>query len=435
MKKKETYPFPKSWQKKLLAIFITSGARIAAEGLIKSEYFERPLHGQIAELVINLYSKYGVPLTYEAVRVAVKNKFKDTDDQQQCFAFLDKLEKVKIRDIERELITDQVKRFASHQAAKIALHNSVSLLEADNLDELRKQWEKAFLVGRGQGIGEEIEYFSDIKQRSQRRTEKIEIIATLIPLLDIHLNSGGFNRKELNVFLGLPGTGKSFALDWVAKAAILQKKKGIFYSLEMSVDRVAARLDASFSGVEIRELRDKEVTVAKKLGGMQRRYGDALIIKSYPAQSVGISAIRNHIIEKKMTGFNPDFIVLDYINLLARDENRSASMYKGLGDVYIGLRALCQEYNLWGITAGQSRRASYDAKLITMKDISESFEGAMHADVIISLNQTETEHQKGILRLFLAKNRNEISGKVFSIRTNFSKGTFYTRKDTSDDKE
>jgi hypothetical protein len=49
----------------------------------------------------------------------------------------------------------------------------------------------------------------------------------------------------------------------------------------------------------------------------------------------------------------------------------------------------------------------------------------MHADVVISLNQKPEEYDREAIRLFLVKNRGEVSRKVVHMYTNFSKGTFY----------
>lgn len=422
--KKTVYPFPKKWQAKLLSLMIINGSQIVNEKLVKSEYFESPTHSTIAEVVIDMYEKYGVPLTFTAVKEALR-KDSERSEFKKAVKELDKL-KSKIKPIEEKLILDQVRRFAQHQSVRVSLRSSMELLEEDKIEELSEMWQKALLVGQERGAGEESFYFSSFSERNRRRLEKPEILSTLITNLDMLLSDGGFSRKELNVFLGLPGSGKSFALDWMAKVAIVQKKKVIIYTLEMSADKVATRLDASFSGVAIRELRTSTTKISKKLSKFQRLYGDSLLIKSYPAKTVTIQNIRSHLIEKKMQGFEPEVVIVDYVNLIKRNPETEGS-YQGLGDVYIELRSLVQEFNMWGITAAQSNRAGFEAKIIGMKDIGESFEGAMHSDVILTLNQTEDEKQKNHMRIYIAKNRNNLDSKTIPITTNFDKGTFYRR--------
>lgn len=420
----EKYKFPRQWQSKLLSLLITNGAQIVSEGLVKAEYFERPSHVSIATVVLGLYEKYGVPLTFNAVKEALREAASE-EEFPKVSKSLKQLHR-SLKEIEEKLIVDQVKRFASHQAIKSAAREAMTLLDDDNVEEIDKVWTTALQVGKGSGVGEERLYFSSFNERNKKRNEKPEVLHTLIKPLDEILADGGFGRKELNVFLGLPSGGKSFALDHIAKAAIIQKKKVIFYTLEMSWDKVASRLDASFAGVELRDLRNQTSKVHKKLERLKRQFGDTLIIKEYPASFASVSTIRNHIINTKMTGFNPHVIIVDYINLLKRDDSFD-STYKGLGDVYIQLRSLIQEFDIWGVTAAQSNRAGFDAELITMKDIGESFEGAMHSDVIITVNRTEEEKQNEMMRLYMAKNRNELDSITLKIHTNFKKGSFYRR--------
>jgi len=418
------YRFPRNWQRKLLSLLIANGTQIIVEDLVKSEYFERPVHAQIAEVVINLYKEYGVPLTFSAVREALREQVPE-DDFPRIEKALKSL-RVPLKEVEEKLITDQVRRFAQHQAAKSAAFASRDLIEQDQIEELETMWSQAFRVGKQDKTGIERFYFSSFAERAKKRQERPDILLTLIKPLDRNLNDGGFARKELNVFLALPSGGKSFALDHMAKAAIIQKKKTIFYTLEMSWERVAGRLDASFSGVEIRELRGSTSKVSKKLSTLEKQFGDSLLIKEYPANLVTVATIRSHIISSKMMGFEPEVIIIDYINLLSRDPTIEGS-YKGLGDVYIQLRSLAQEFNLWCITAGQSNRSGFDSEVITMKDIGESFEGAMHSDVLLTLNRTEAERQGNMMRIYIAKNRNELDSIFIKIQTNFKKGALFKR--------
>jgi len=417
------YPFPIQWQLKLLALMINNGATFVSEDLIKSEYFENPHHGTIASTVIKLYKKYGTALTYGAVKQAI-NKTVDKDEFNEIKRVFKKLKKP-IKEIEEKLITDQVKRFARHQEIKSAIRSGIDLLEKDDLEALETKWMNALSVGkRSTAISSQF-FFSSFDKRHKRRMKVPEVLGTLIPELDELLHDGGFHRGELNVFLALPGHGKSFALDHMAKAAVLQKKKVVFYTLEMSADKAAGRLDAAFSGVEIKNLRLKHKRISKKLEYYEKKFGDSLLIREFPAKSLSVGMLRSDLLSLKLQGFKPDVIIVDYINILGRSSNDDS--YRNLGDVYIDLRGLAQEFNIWCITAGQSNRGGFKSELITMKDIGESFEGAMHADVIITLNRLQAEKKSKTLRLYLAKNRNEIDNITITIQTAFHRGLFYKR--------
>jgi replicative DNA helicase len=419
----EHYPFDRSWQRKLLALLIVDGAGLAAGRLVRSEYFEHPRHAQVAAVALEMYDAYGVPLTFPAVEFELKPRVPG-EELPQYHKLLQRLQHP-IPDIEQDVILKQVRRFAQHQAFKSTMRSSLDLLERDQVEELETLWTKTLAVGKGENQREAF-YFSTFSARNLKRAQRPEILATLIPQLDGCLSDGGFNKRELNVFLGLPNSGKSFALDHLAKAAIIQKKKVVFYSLEMSIEKVAARLDAAFAGVKIREIREHTGKIAKTMEQLQRKFGNSLLLKEYPAKLATVGTIRSDLLNLKLRGFSPDVLILDYINLLGRTGD-SDNSYRQLGDVYIDLRSLIQEFNLWGITAGQSNRGGFNTDLITMKDIGESFEGAMHSDVIITLNQNQENKTNNIVRLYLAKNRNELANRVIPITIDFERALFYRR--------
>lgn len=424
----EKYTFPRSWQARLLSYLIVDGSRLITERLVKPEYFESIHHATIASTAIDLYEKHGVPLTFAAIKESIRSDAGEEEDTRKVVRALNDLPR-SIKPIEEKLILDHVRKFAQHQAIKISVRQSIDLLETDSIDEIEKSWNAALMVGRQDTVGQEVKFFSSFKERRKRFLEKPDVIGTLVTPLDKCLEAHGVHKKELVVFLGLPSSGKSFALQHMAKAGVIQKKNTVAISLEMSAQKYSARLDASFTGVEIRELRDKIDRVEKKLDRFERQFGDRLIIKEYPAGTLSVPGLRSYLLNLKLRGFNPEVLIVDYINLLGRNaEIDSENTFKGLGNVYIDLRALAQELNLWCITAGQSHRAGFEAELITMKEIGESFEGAMHSDVIISLNRTQEEKDKGLMRLYLAKNRNELDSIIIPISTNFSKGSFYKRR-------
>jgi replicative DNA helicase len=422
------YAFPRSWQSRLLAYLIIDGSKLITEKLIKPEYFASIHHATIASTAIDLYEKHGVPLTFAAIKEAIRAEAGEEDDTRKVMRSLGDLPR-SIKPIEEKLILERVRKFAQHQAIKISVRQSIDLLESDDIVGIEKSWNEAMQVGRQNGAGQEIKFFSSFKERRKRFLLKPDVIGTLITPLDAVLEAYGIHRKELVVLLGLPSSGKSFGLQHMAKAAVIQKKNTVAISLEMSAQKYSARLDASFTGVEIRELRDNIDRVERKLNRFERQFGDRLIIKEYPAGTVSVAGLRSYLLNLKLRGFDPEVLIVDYINLLGRSTDIDAeNTYKGLGNVYVELRALAQELNMWCITAGQSNRAGFEAELVTMKEIGESFEGAMHSDVIITLNRTQEEKDKGLMRLFIAKNRNELDSIIIPISTNFAKGSFYKRR-------
>lgn len=422
------YPFPLKYQRKLLKLLILNGSQLIANQIIKPEYLEDQVDAIIASAALDLYNEYGTQLTFNAVEQRLRNQVKDPDSLKEIKQRLKKLAETKLEEVEEKLITEQVVRFARHQAFKQALAGSIDLLENDKLEDLENQWQQAFQVG--QNIADRgIYYFDNFPDRQRERLKKPEVLPTLIDELDGILSDGGFGRKELNAFLGKPGVGKSFALFHMAKVSVVQKRKTVIYSLEMSARKIADRLDASFAGIEIRELRQKGEVLARKLNQVSKRFGNNLVIKEFPAGTASPSTLRMHINSLRMNGFDPEVVIVDYLNLLKPNTDDYSNSYEGVGSIYIQLRALSQEYNLWMITASQANRnAGKESPVIDIDDISDTYQGSMHSDVLISMNQTKEEADRDALRLYIAKNRGEASKKTITIYTNYAKGSLVSKK-------
>lgn len=419
------YPFSKSFQKKLASLYIQKGSLLVAEDVVKPEYFESPSISRIVEASSRLYKEYGGVLTFPLVGEALRKEVGSNGNLPKLLNVLDSL-KVEVSETEGKMLQKEAISFARHQAFKLALRETVDLLRNDDQAAIEQVWVRAFSLGKNTSYGLGDFFFSSLPKRIRERMKRPDIVKSLIPGLDQSLSDGGFARKELNVFLGLPSAGKSFALDHMAKVSILQKLKVVVYSLEMSALRVMSRLDASFSGLMILELRNSVKELSKRVGKYGSMYGDSLLVKEFSAGRTSVSMLSAHLTSLKLSGFVPDVVVIDYINLLSSPESYD-NRYQDLGQIYIDLRGLAQDYNVFCFTAAQANRGGWDTDLIRMKDIAESFQGAMHADVIISLNRTDEEAQREAIRLYIVKDRNGLDKVVIPGYTNFKRGCFWKR--------
>ena len=147
-------------------------------------------------------------------------------------------------------------------------------------------------------------------------------------------------------------------------------------------------------------------------------------IKEYPTQSVTVENLRSYCENLKRSGFFPDFIVVDYADLLRSDTQYSEKRHEH-SHIYETLRgwAVEEEIPLW--TAAQANRASLSKSQVTVADIAEDFGKAMIADVIVGLCQNKKEKERQEMRLFIAKNRDGTSGLEVLVRTDFTHGRFY----------
>ena len=263
------------------------------------------------------------------------------------------------------------------------------------------------------------------EERISRRSVKRRIVPTGILELDSFLRGGGLGEKELGVILAPTNRGKSMFLKHISEFNMFKGLKGVIFTLEMSEDRYLDRFDMSVSSMTSTETQERPELVEKRLLEMMKDETVGNVhIKEYPTKSVTVENLRTYADNLKRTGFFPDFVVVDYADLLKSDQTFSEERHNQ-SHVYKTLRgwAVDDQIPIW--TASQANRASLSKSQVTVADISEDFGKAMIADVIVGLCQNKKEKEQQEMRLFLAKNRDGTSGTEVTISTNFAHGKFY----------
>ena len=423
----EHYAFDDKFQVKLLGILYSGNINST---LVSPEYFSNPIYGAICETLLSLKQLYG-NITPDMVKnnLLEKKDFKDRDYRAELLISLPQVFK-SIKDSEQSYIRDLAFKFAKLQRYKSFLRESYSILQEDDTDTVEKLdslfSHLDFDTGLDQDLGQF--YFSSLQERLLERSKNPDIIRSMIKPLDDCLDGGGFGCEDLTLLAGLPSSGKSFALLRIAKMAVLQLQKVVFYSLEMTTNRLSGRLDASFTGTPTHQLRNLESSIIEaRLKDMRIQVGgDNLLMKRFPAGKTTVSMLESHLNALKFKGFFPRVIVIDYINLMQPEEVTKEGRHRDLGSVYVALKGLAQSIHGWVFTGAQSNRAGFNSPLITMRDLAESFEGAAHSDIIVTINRNDEEAAAEQVRLYVAKDRNGVDKRIIKGYTDYKNGNFWS---------
>ena len=263
------------------------------------------------------------------------------------------------------------------------------------------------------------------EERIKRRNVVSKVVPTGIMGLDDYLRGGGLGEKELGVILAPTNRGKSMMLKHIAEFNMLRGLNALIFTLEMSEDRYLDRFDMSVSRLTTNEMLANPEKIRKKLKEISDNpsYGK-VHIKEYPTQMATVENLRSYTDNLRRSGFFPDFVIVDYADLLSSSKKYSEKRHEH-SHIYETLRgwAVEEEFPVW--TATQANRGSLSKTQVTVADISEDFGKAMIADVIIGLCQSKKEKDNQEMRLFVAKNRDGASGMEVQVRTDFSHGRFY----------
>lgn len=322
-----------------------------------------------------------------------------------------------------EYLVDEVHSFLRHQAIKNAMIAGVDMLEKENYAGIEEIMADALQIGRGT-MDPGVQYFEDYRERIINREQELLVIPTGMPEVDAALPFGGVREKELALFMAPPGQGKSMALLQIAKAAIVRRRKVALYTFEISEDVYSDRFDSSWSGVS-------KHSDLKRLFGrldkMSKQYENSLFIKEFPPSGADVNTLMAHLnYLQNAKDFTADLVIVDYADLMESTKSYRERRFE-IGQVMTDLRALGVKLKIPVWSATQANRKALAKRTITIEDLSESFEPAKVADIIIALCQTPEELDAGEMRLFFAKNRSGRARFAVPIETAFHRHQFYRR--------
>ncbi len=332
---------------------------------------------------------------------------------------------------EKTYVLDVLERFVKHQKYILAMDRGIDLLERGDITSLDQSFADILKIGQLVSHSEGSKYFRDIKSRRFDLTERTSHYRLLIPELDRILRHGGMRRGESMFWLAPPGTGKTMALVHTTKAWMIQRLKGIYYTLQLPERDIAERLDSSLSGIPIKNLLTEYSEVSEKVKKAGKRYGDSLTIKFFPRHRTTIEDIREHFDRVSESSGKPDYIIIDFLNYMraagsAFQDNKGSRYYEG-GDTAGEFVSFCQQEDILGAAGIQANRSALSSDVTTIDDVAESFASIFEATLVVSINRKTEERELETARLFIAKYTYGDDHLVIPINTNYKTGSLYRR--------
>ena len=305
-----------------------------------------------------------------------------------------------------EFFLDLIEKFAQRAAMKEAITNSISLLKDDRMGEIEVLVRDALSINRNVDLGQA--YFTGLLERFERGLN--EDTGGRFPLVFETLTKeleGGLSAKELAMVVAPPGVGKSLYLVNQGVRALMQNKKVLYISLEMSEDKIAARFDSVMSLISQKKLKQSFNLLQKRLGLFNDNFPNGqLMIKEFPTGLANINDIRSLLVQlRNYEDFSPDVILVDYLELL-RPTRDGLAEYQAQQRISEELRGIAVESNVLVWTATQTNRQGRAVKLITDSELADAYGKIRTCDYAISLNQTEEEFDDGLMRCYVMKSRN-----------------------------
>ena len=349
--------------------------------------------------------------------------------------------------INTKYVISKLQEFAHQQVLKSSILKAVDEIQAGRIDRAE--------IALQEGMRSQIASFDvgTMLSDPSRALAFLDKVDDGMPLGIKALDSAGVMPSPGTMFLLIAPAkkGKSWFLVHAARYALMQRKKTLIVTLEMSEALYAQRVVQSlfsmtkrqatvrvprmlregehgaFMGIEFEDL--ERPTLAEK--GVRKALekkikatvsGKDLIIKAFPTSSLTMQGFELYLDAlERVHKFVPDVVCFDYPDLQKIDVD---SLRTELGAIFKEHRGLAVRRNYALVTVTQGNRESAKARVTTDTHVAEDYSKIATADTVITYSQTNEEKRLGLARLFVANARTEEDKFTVLITQQYQMGQF-----------
>lgn len=384
--------------------------------------FDKPSLKLLASTYINHYKKYKDFPSIETLSIAIADQFTrtkaDNPFKQQIVNILAKVSaNIDLQDL--PWIKEKAFEFCKKQTIAGALNYCIDIIETDQVEKIVDVMRTAVNSATPTAPGHD--YNNEVSARYSVITRNP--VATLIPQFDDKkILNGGLGSGEVGIFVAPTGVGKTHCLIHVGAAGIKQGKNVFHYSFELNERYNGIRYDSHLTQIPSLDCYDSQKEIQKFLDENKEKLG-RLIIKEFPARTIGLSTIRAHLDrECARLKIRPDLLIIDYAGLV-----RSAERYElprlEMQLVIQEFRTLGKEYGVPIWTALQSNKEGAKSEIIDTTNMAESYGQAAEADFVFGLQRDNNMRESGYGNGFIAKNRMGVDGIKLKVHLDTARST------------
>jgi len=293
--------------------------------------------------------------------------------------------------------------------------------EEQRVEDILDQSEQLLFGVAQEGLRAKFVHIKDLLKDAYERAERADkgenFLGISTGFRDLDGILGGFQNSDLAIVAARPSVGKTaLALDFIRFAGVVEKKKVVFFSLEMSNIQITDRLLGMQAGIPFWNIKAGKMSdedFAKFADAMGTLAEADIFIDDKPGQS--ITEIRTKA-RRLALEQGVDIIFVDYLQLI-QGHNRENRVQE-VSEISQGLKNLARELNVPVIALSQLSRAieSRTVRMPQLSDLRESGSIEQDADVVMFIDREETYNpdteRKGISDIIVAKHRNGPTGRA-----------------------
>ncbi len=233
--------------------------------------------------------------------------------------------------------------------------------------------------------------------------------------------TSGLQRTDLVIIAGRPSMGKTaFCLTLAQNAALYSRAVVAVFSLEMSKEQLVTRMLASEAHINAHRFRTGHL-MGNEWERLANAIGTLSEARMFIDDTPGISVLEMRAKCRRLAAEQKqiDLIVIDYLQLMGGNSGRrSENRQQEVSQISRELKALAKEMDVPVVALSQLSRApeARNPPKPLMSDLRESGSIEQDADVVGFIFREdyykETEENKGLAELIIAKQRNGPTGTV-----------------------
>jgi replicative DNA helicase len=376
--------------------------------VLETKFFDNNSFRYIIENIKELYSAYGKIPNYETITQKIISESGNKDSNR---IHIDTLEQIKNDDNDVNFVKDRALNFCKQQNLKKELKSVNHIIDNGNFEDYHKIEQiiqKALQVGTDDN--DVVDVFFDIDSALEKNMRNA--IPTGIAGID-NLLKGGLGRGELGIILAPTGTGKTTILTKIANTAFNMEYNVLQIFFEDNRDNIRRKHFTIWTNIEPDEQPEYAEEVKEKVLEAQTRSKGVLKMIKMSSDDATISKIKSKIRKLISEGFNPDMLVLDYVDCVSSDKSIDGEEWKGEGSVMRSLESMTTEFDMALWTATQGSRDSISSEVVTSDQMGGSIKKAQIAHVIISIAKTLEQKEHNLATLTLLKSRIGQDGIIF----------------------
>ena len=312
-----------------------------------------------------------------------------------------------------QFVAEQIAGFCQIRAVTEAVLQAPALIEAGDFGKMVTNIKLASQVQLHSDLG--VDYFADPTGRLTESEEAEVLISTGWDTVD-EMIGGGVGRQELVLFTANSGGGKSVAMLNMGHNLLKRGLNGVYISLEMRDRIVAKRLDSMISRIGGKNIYANKLKVGQAVEMARESGFGRFFVKRMREGPTTADHIISYLRElEAVHGFKPDFVIVDYLDLMASVQKTSGdNMF--LKDKYVAeeVRAIGFDFDCLMISASQLGRGAIEAtreqKSLGQDHIQGGISKINTSDLVIALVKDEAMDAAGEYRFEFLKSRSSNAG-------------------------